>query len=190
MKQGAPEQVPGPGEALLRGAGEVRRAAALGAAAPPSPGSPRPAPRGRRAEGRGQGAARERRAAIDDWDVPGARTRAGRAREAGARGRRAARLLPGPASPSRRAATPRRWSCSSGAGVEDKPGSYLRLAKDTLAITRGPRARGERALHLLLPEGQGRGAGALRAGDAGGDPHRRWWRTSATRRRARSASRW
>ena len=37
------------------------------------------------------------------------------------------------------------------AGVEDKPGSYLRLAKDTLRHHQGPRAGGERALHLPLP---------------------------------------
>ena len=57
-------------------------------------------------------------------------------------------------SPSRRAATRTRSRLLELAGVEDKPGSYLRLAKDTLAITRDhERAESEHFI-FLYPKGK------------------------------------
>ena len=105
MKQGAPEKLPGPGEALLRGAGEVRRAAA---ALPPAP--------GRCGLGRAGGRARPGACARGAARRGGLRRRARRARPAPAGARRRtsrSTYFAGPGGLRARAATrtrSRRWS--------------------------------------------------------------------------------
>ena len=166
--------VPGPEQALLRGAGEVRAALALawcssrrrpGAAEPDEATLPE-------LKGEAKAHIQKLEQLLGDWDLEGAKAELADAREAGSGRRRAAGLLRGPRGLRGGALRGRHRALHQGRRAATSTDSWLRLAKKT----RDRRGRlpegGERPLRLRVPAGQGRGARALGAGRPGADARR------------------